>query len=86
LQLLLQQALPAAMAAAASAAQQMLGAASEADEAAAYSKTAAAVLGHGIVQQLVQLLAALQLQTCHAGAAVDPVSTTAAGFRAVPML
>jgi hypothetical protein len=83
-QLLLQQALPAAMATAVPAEQQVLGAGSAADEVAAYSEAAAAVLGHGMVQQLLQLLAALQLQTCHAGAAVDPVSTTAAVSSLLP--
>lgn len=74
LQLLLQRALPAAMAA--PAAQRMQAAAGEAEQAAAYHQAAGAVLGHGMVQQLVQLLAALQLKTGHAGAALDQVSNS----------
>ncbi|KAF6266529.1 hypothetical protein COO60DRAFT_1632637 [Scenedesmus sp. NREL 46B-D3] len=73
LQQLTAKALPAAMAAAAPAAQLALRITNEAEQTtAAYCQAAGAVLGHGLVQQLVQLLAALQLQSCHAGAAVDP--------------
>jgi hypothetical protein len=76
LQLLLQQALRAAMAAAAPAVQQLLASAEKAEQAAAYRRAVRAVLGNAAVQQLVQLLAALQLHTGHAGAAIDEVSAT----------